>query len=395
MKKKRRPGQAFAPEALSAAKTLLQELQELDVRGEPLERSLQEIRSHLGASPEKDLAIVDLMGGVPTERMARLLRSLLDAVSDRRVIKEIRRSLYRIEQRGIHIEPDAEERRETPVLHPPAEEKAKGLVSTIDSEGSQIVFLTIPRRPKGLYLVQGIVNDTRGLIDFDRVETTKRGFREFYQSLNERGEFTIVEVDPGHCRFLIEQAAHLIEQRGESPPAAYVSSKRDLQRLELMEGGPALRFLDPEEIERDATLLRKSADLFQFEPFSSWFLSQEEVQEHAELIEEAEESRLVLNPAQKEARLQQAYRRALSALFPEERRQLYRRRLEEMAYVLLKEGNTDRARIALAASLDLRSDFAPLDPNPFLLGLVTRSIYNIIARDMEKKKAEPSLIVKP
>ena len=192
-----------------------------------------------------------------------------------------------------------------------------------------------------------------------------------------------------------EEATQLTEQRGESIPASYLTSKRDLQRLERTETTPALLFLDENEIQADPRLLKNSANLFQIEPFSSWFLPREEAQKYAELIEEAEDSRLVLNPAQKEIRLQEAYRKALVDLFPEERRLLYRKRLEEMAYVLLKEGKEDSARTALAASIDLRSVIASLEPNPFLLNLVTRSIYAIVARDMEKKKAEPSFIVKP
>jgi len=395
MKKRKRPGQALVPETVSAAESLLEELQNHDVRGDSLEISLQTIRSHLGVSPERDLAIVTTMGGIPTERMAKLLQSLLKSVSDKKVLKEIRRSLYRIEQRGIPVEPDLDERHETSVLHPPSEGEARGFISAVDSEGSQLVFLTIPRRPKGLYLLQGIVSDTQGLVEFNRVETTKRGFREYYQSIRERGPFTIVEVDPGYCRFLIEQAADLIERQAESLPAPYVTSKRDLQRLEAMEAPPVFRFLDEEEIQKDTRLLKNSSDLFQIEPFSSWFLPREEVQMYAELVEEAGESRLVLNPTQKEARLQEAYRKALIDLLPEERRLLYKRRLEAMAYVLLKEGKEDRAKAALAASIDLRSDLNTFDPDPFLLALVTRSIYTIVAQDMEKKKAETSLLVKP
>ena len=66
-----------------------------------------------------------------------------------------------------------------------------------------------------------------------------------------------------------------------------------------------------------------------------------------------------------------------------------------MAYILLKEGTEDRAKAALAASIDLRSALTALEPNPFLLNLVTRSIYAIVAENMEKRKTEPSLIVKP
>ncbi len=393
--KRKRTPEALAPETASAVEGLLQDIKSHEDRGDSLEISLQAIRTHLGGLYEKDMAIVAAMGGVPTERMARLLQALLGSVSDKGILKGIRRSLYRIEQRGVPIERVGEETPEPSVLRPPVEDQAKGFISGVDSEGVRIVFLRIPRKPKGLHLFQGIVSDTRGLIEFNGMETTKRGFREFYQSISAPGRVPVVEVDAGYCRFLLEEAAQLTEERGEVPPAPYLASKGDLARVERMETPPAFLFLDEDAIQRDPRLLRNSSDLFQIEPFSSWFLPPEDVRKYAELIEEAEESRLVLNPVQKETRLQETYQKAMIELFPDNNRLRYKRRLEEMAYILLKEGKEDRARAALAASIDLR--FAPrdLEPNPFLLNLVMRSIYAIVARDAEKKKAEPSLIVKP
>lgn len=393
--KRKKTAETFRPETASAVKRLLQELKDDEDRGEALEISLQKVRSELGVSSERDVAIVTAMGGIPTERTANLLQSLLESVSDKRVGKGIRKSLYRIEQRGIPIEPVGKTSQEPSVLRPPVEEQAKGFISAFDSEGSRIVLLTVSRKPRGLYLIQGVVSDTRGLIELNRVETTKRGFRQFYQSLREPGQLPVVEVNTGYCRFLLEEAAQLTEQRGESPPPSYVTSKRDLDRLERMETPPVFLLLDEEDIKADPRLLKNSTDLFQTEWFSSWFLPPEEVEKYAQLIEEAEDSRLVLNPAQKEVRLQEVHRKALIELFPEETRLLYRRRLEDMAYVLLKEEEENSARATLAASIDLRSALTGLEPNPFLLNLVTRSIYAVLAQDMENRKAEPSLIVKP
>lgn len=396
MKRKgRRLEQVLAPETVSAAETLLQQLKEDEERDASLEESLLRLQSALSASSEMALAIVTAMGRVPTERMAKLLQSLLGSLPDKQVQRGIRRSLYRIEQQGVTIQAGPGKAPATSVLRPPVEDVPRGFISSVDADGSQVVLLTIPRKPKGLYLLQGIVNDTRGLVEFSRVETTRKGFREFHQSIRERGQLTVVGVDPGYCRFRLEEAVDAMEQRGKSLPPDYVTSKRDLQKLEPVQTPPVSRFLNEEEIANNPRLRSSSSDLFQIEPFSSWFLPREEVQQYVDLVEEAEESRLVLNPAQKEARLQETYRKALVELFSEEKREVFRRRLEEMAYVLLEAGQEERAKVALAASLDLRFDLNLLEPNPFLLGLVTRSIYTTVAQDREKKEAEPSLIVKP
>jgi len=395
--KRKKTEQTVSPETASAVETLIREIRDDEAEGRPLKTSLKRLESEIGRSAEKGIAMVTALGAIPTERTAKLLQTLTQTVSEKRVIKAIKRSLYRIEQRGIPIEEEEKRTDEPSVLRPPVEEESQGFISAVDPEGSQIVFLAVPRRPKGLYLLQGIVSDIRGLIEFDRVETTKHGFRDFCQSIRGPDQLPIAEVEAGYCRFLLEEAAQLTGQRGGTLPAAYLSSKRDLEKIGRMETPPVFLMLDEKEIQRDPRLLRSSADLFQNRLFSSWFLPEEEIQEYANLIQEAEESRLVLNPAQREQRLQETYRKALVELFTEEKRRRYKRRLEEMAYVLLKEGDEGRAKVALAASIDLRSAPQALDlePNPFLLNLVIRSIYALVARETEKKKAEPSLIVKP
>jgi len=394
--KKKRAKKALTPEVAAAIDAVLKELREDDNKGETVEESLRKIRSHLGTSPERDLAIVTALGDLQTSRTARLLQHLSQAVSDKGVLKGIRRSLYRIEQQGIAVETDRIDQESRSILRPPPQEEARGFISAVDAQGGQLILLTVPRKPKGLHLLQGVANDHQGLVEFHRVETTKRGFREFRQSMAESDEFPIVEVDPGHCRFLFEEAAQVNTGGGEAPPADYVASKRDLQSLERVETPPIYRFLDEAQIQDDPRFLQRSPELFQIEPFSSWILPENEVRPYAELIEEAEKSRLVLNPAQKETRLQEVYRKALAELFPDERRTRYKRRLEETAYVLLKNGQEDPARLSLAASLDLRSGFMDLSPNPFLLNLVIRSIFTLVNHDMEEKKEdESSLIVKP
>jgi hypothetical protein len=85
----------------------------------------------------------------------------------------------------------------------------------------------------------------------------------------------------------------------------------------------------------------------------------------------------------------------LSELFTRERRFLYQRRLEEMAYALFKLGRQEEARVALAVAIDLEKPVNPIQPNPFLFQLVIKSIFTLLAEAYEKKVKEPSLIVKP
>jgi hypothetical protein len=66
-----------------------------------------------------------------------------------------------------------------------------------------------------------------------------------------------------------------------------------------------------------------------------------------------------------------------------------------MAYVLLKLGREEEARISLSVALDLEKPLNLIQPSPFLYQLVVKSIYSLLAETYEKKSKEPSLIVKP
>ena len=66
-----------------------------------------------------------------------------------------------------------------------------------------------------------------------------------------------------------------------------------------------------------------------------------------------------------------------------------------MAYVLLKLGREEEAKISLSVALDLEKPLNLIQLNPFLSQLVIKSIFNLLTDAYEKKKKEVSLIVKP
>jgi hypothetical protein len=152
-----------------------------------------------------------------------------------------------------------------------------------------------------------------------------------------------------------------------------------------------------DEIKDQAGLLSESANLHEIPPFSAWFLKDQEVQGYVSDIKDAQESRLVLTSDQKDARLNSIFRKALEELFPEDKRLLWKRRLEEMAYILQKTGKEKEAKITMSAAIDLKNPFSPIDPNPFIWSLLLKSIYILIEGDYEEKEKEEkaSLIVTP
>ena len=113
------------------------------------------------------------------------------------------------------------------------------------------------------------------------------------------------------------------------------------------------------------------------------------------MARETNESKLVLSPIQKQERIVKVYSDAAEQLFDEERRLLYQKRLEEMAYIIYRQGDEEKARVCFATSLSLKDNNMPSSHNPFLVGLIERSVTSALQEEEERGKENPSFIIKP
>ncbi len=155
--------------------------------------------------------------------------------------------------------------------------------------------------------------------------------------------------------------------------------KRDYER------SPVYSLIREDEIE-EGRLFERGGDLLKTDLFSSWRLEEKEIRPYAEEVWDAEESKLILSRAQKEARFQEIYQRALSDLFPEERRSLYRMRMEEMAYYLLKWGGNEEQKFPWQWLLTLKNLPNVIHPNPFLFQLVVSRSLDFCQKPMRRRK---------
>jgi len=395
-KKRRSKSPPYSDEILQAIQTIIDRISLVQRQKEDPQRSLEFISPFLGKSAELDVAIAEGLARIPSRTTAMILMEMKASCRNKPLLKAIKRSLYRLKQRGIPIEDTEERERSTPVIRPLPSDQPKGFMSGIDYLGNRLIILTVPRIPRGLLTLEALVSDIEGLVNFQRDQMTRKAFNAFLGNLREKAGFPIVEIPPAYGRFLLEEAYSLTQKMEKTPPQDFLMAKREISDIENGINGPLIyQFLDRDEIEGNDRFLADSQNLLAKEGIINWILEPEDVEPYVRAVKEAEESRIALNPTQKEEWLQGIYQRALGELFPRERRLLYKRRLEEMAYILFKLDRGDEAKRCLAAALDLEREISPLRPNPFLLRLVITSIYRVMAENYEKGKKEPSLIMRP
>jgi len=355
----------------------------------------QSIYSLIGKGPETDANTVELLAAIPHIKIANILHRILRISNDKRVRKVIKRSLYRLKSRGIVVE-EVPPEKEASVLRPLRTEAPKGYGGGFDFLGQRFLVLAIPHAGRGWTVMQGVVSDTQGIIDFSGDEMTRKGFRGFFEEVREKSPFPLVEMEPSYVGFLFYKALQLTLEKKRAVSQGYLRLKGEIEGIRKDYERPLIyTLLEADVVNNDDRMLQRGGELLQRDVISSWRIEEDEIQPYAEEVWEAEESKIVLNQTQKEARFQGIYQKALSELFTNERRLLYRRRLEEMAYIFFKLGKQEEARISLAVAIDLQKQVNPIQPNPFLFHLVVKSIFAFLKEAYEKKAKEPSLIVKP
>lgn len=380
---------------MEKAETLVEQVRTDIQDGKSDEEIFQSLQSLLGKDPTFDGHFAESLATLSDAKTARILQRMSKISKEKKVQKMIKRSLYRLRSKGISIE-EASPKKEESILRPLQVEPSKGFGNGYDFSWNRFLLLLIPRSGRRLAVLHGLVSDEKGFLDFSGAEMSRKEFKEFFEEVQKVSPTPMVEMEASYIGFLLTRAYQLTLEKGGTPPPSYLQLKSDVEKIKKHYGRPLIySYLPSDEIAGEDWRVGRGGDLLKIDLFSGWRVEEDLILRYADEIREAEESKIVLHPAQKEARLQGIYQKALSELFSGEKRFLYKRRLEEMAYLLFKLGKEEEARLSLAIALDLEKPLNLIQPNPFLLQLIVKSIVTLLAEANEKRAKEPSLIVKP
>ncbi len=375
---------------------ILQEVETAQAQKVKPKEILQRISSYIKKEPALTIPLIEGLAKIPTSQTAQLLEKMIATAQEKGTIKSIKRSLYRLRQKGVRWEEEITQ--DKPVLRPPQLGEPQGYVGAMDSTGSMMVVVTRSRPLGGVQAYFSIVNDLEGIQSFELNNLTKKGFKEFVDGALSSVEFPVAEAPGGYCLHLLKEASEISQRLAKPLPMGFQDAQRDMQDVKWEGPIPIIyQFIKEETVKDQVRLLKESGDLHKINPFSSWFLNPDEVQKYTEAIRKAEDSHIVLTPQQKDARLSSIYMEALQELFSEKKRSLWKRRLEEVAYILWKTGKGQEARRALSAATDLKTPFNPIEPNPFIWNLMLKSIYVQMEPYYEEREKDQgaSLIVTP
>ncbi len=342
-----------------------------------------------------DRAVVARLARVVDEPHATALRDLAAGAEHRgwkTVAKDARRALYRFGQRGIV--PKAA----PPSPAPPPRRMASplaGWLSGIDGRGDRLVWIVRPQPGGGVLAMTAILNEPKGLRDVNLAEMPRKSLRRMHDDLRARHHVEMVAADGAYCDALLTEgferarAAGTAEAVGHYPTLRARLTTQPPASLEP----PLIARVAPDAAE-DAAAVADGARLLDTLELTTWLLDRETLAPHLDAIRAARESPILLSRPQQEERVAAALARAERELFAGTHATVYRRRLEELAYVFHASGRPELGRIAAATAAALARGTPSL---PFFTDLLRRSVGAFIVEDEAKARAdaEGSVLVRP
>jgi hypothetical protein len=344
---------------------------------------------------ETDLAIVFTLGKIADPAAVEALVRLEKQTSDKDYRKAIRRSLFKLTQRGLALP-----REEPRAPRPPSSLLSRSpdieaYMSPVDGAGGRLVWIVKPQAGHGLQAIQAMVNDREGLQRIGGAQIRRKELRNMTRQIKEQHGVTMVAVPWEYADLTLYDGYEKAKSLGRTG----FDNFHDLRSIvntgkPKVQDHPVYGRLKAEDA-REGAWRELSRRLLDEPEFRFWVLDADWIEPFIAQLQEAQTSRLVLNPVQKEERIAGIVRDALKTLCAGEGGKIMEQRMEDMALYFVETGRGDLAKLALAVALQVKEgDPGPLDIS-FLTGLVQKSFAVYLSQQKSKAEEELSFIVKP
>jgi hypothetical protein len=273
---------------------------------------------------------------------------------DKETRKAARRALHRLSQAGVRPQqrprPAPAPERERP------ERVRRALMSASDAEGTRLLYLLIDPPLGSAQMARIIASETGGLLRFEILDTTGRQFERYVTTSRPDRELALAEIPAPYARWLVGQAVAAARAAGRPLPPAYLSFRDslvppDAEPVPPIEDEPIYL-----EVRYRPDLVEQSVELLELPEFRMWLPDQAAVAPLAEEWRTVDSGPLSLPPMVVAQRREAILDRIVDLITGPGGAPAARRRLEDNALVLLRRGETQAARRAIAAASRLDPD---------------------------------------
>jgi hypothetical protein len=355
-----------------------------------------QLKEQFGKEKQIDLAVAFALGRVIDLTAVDALAEIEKQASDKETKKEIKRSFFKLGQRGLTIprEEDRENKPATTFFSRATDIEA--YMSAVDGGGGRLVWIAKPQPNHGLQVIQAMLNDRDGLLRAGGMHLRRKELRKMIQDIKDQHNVSMISIPWEYADWLLYESYEKAKGRGQSGlenfhelRSIFASTKPSKQ------SHPIYEKLDAAQA-RDGAWREQSRRLLDEPELRYWILTDDWVQAFVAQLQEAQTSRLVLNPLQKQERFSAIAREAVKAVCSGENGRLFRRRMEDMALYFVETNRRELAKLSLAVALQVgEGDPGPLDVS-FLTGLMQKTFAFYMSQEKAKVEEDrSSLIIKP
>ncbi len=352
--------------------------------------------TEFGKNKDTDLAVIFALGKIFDPAALDALVEIDRGKSDKEVKKEIKRSLFKLAQRGFDIpQQQAGEPKPAAPLFSHGQD-IEAYMSAVDGGGGRLIWIARPQPGHGLQVIQAMLHDREGLLRFGATYMRRKELRKMADEIKQQHDISMIAVPWEFADEVIYRGYEKAKARGQSGLENFHEVRSILATGKPKDlPHPIYQKLNAGQV-RDGAWREQSRRLLDEPDLRYWILTDEWVQAYLPQLQEAQTSRLVLNPLQKEERFSAIVREAVKTLCSGESGEAFKRRMEDMALYFVETKRPEHARLSLAVALQVgEGDPGPLDVS-FLTGLMQKSFAFFMSQEKAKKEEEQSsLIIKP
>ena len=357
-------------------------------------------------------AAAEALGWIKSQEAGRVLAELAANSPSRETRKAAARGLHRLRSTGLQVEASRSRPSEGPATVPAAQAPAppgpRAWASSVDGLGSRFVFLSTPRPLGGNALVFLMLNDEEGMKEARVGHTHHDGEAQSrVDTVSRESHLPHVEVPSDYARHLVREAREKAQASGRPLPVDYMVWKELIgEPQESWDRPPVYQELNAAQLLMEPGLLEESGRLLDLREFRNWLLDVDRMRPYAQEMEQAKKPSLVLTSEAQGDREERVLSKALEDLMARGGRARYKRRLEEMSYVLLHTGRERDGKRALAAAVALEresthsriylpgsrpsdlalGDKSPLRNHPFFRRLIEESLERALEEITKDRK---------
>ena len=350
-----------------------------------------DILQNLAATLDRDTLLTDFflakVLAEPNLLLTRLLIELDRHIHSKPVHKGIKRTLYRLKQRGIDLPPvmeDKDEKDRRGVLKEPDSGQVSGYLSEFDEMRNRMVALFVPQVSKGRLFVFGLIDPDGGLERLSALVVSKKESKILLQDVKEQAGHSFLPADPGQVAFILKEAHERRSSLSKEDEDLYAHIIMLLTGFKTVGRAPIIRTLFPEEesLMESPLIWEKVTGITEV----AYYMPKAGVLEpYLKAVQEVQEGILILNQAQKQEQIEAIVVRAAREIFQGREREDLIRYLEELSYLYYLKGQKEEAKVLFSASslLAKENEKGPARENSLLIRLVEKalSLESIIEED--------------